>query len=125
MKLNLKLLLLLFGLVAGAVLHPAAARADEALGCYIDTPAYDTFDAHSCFQLGSSSSVAVFKVLGLDDPSQYIHRWSHSSCTGTTCILPISPGQTISVWVQFEDRRSGATDAVAATATYELEPIGF
>lgn len=125
MNIKLNFLVLFLALGFAAIVSPGAALADEAMGCFIDTPAFDTYSMHSCFRLGSQSSVAVFKVFGLDNPAFFRFNWSHSGCSGVTCSIPISPGQTLGAWVQFEDLRSGATDAVAATAYYELEPIGF
>ena len=91
------------------------------MACYIDTPAYDHFNPNACFAVGSSSSVAVFKVQNVNT-SLYDIYWSEPSCTtnSTTCIVSISPGQskTVTAYLYFRPEPEGAF-TYSATAYYE------
>ena len=111
----LAVILVLAGL---ALAGPAAATN---MACYIDTPAYDHFNDNACFAVGTSSSVAVFRVENVNT-SLYTIYWSEPSCTtnSTYCTVSISPGQqkTVTAYLYFNPEPEGAF-TYSATAYYE------
>ena len=93
------------------------------MGCYIDTPAYDTYRADNCFQLGSSPSTVSFKVFLPYTPDYVVWSQPSSSCSGLWCNAPISPGQTVTGYAYWVIDGT-PTGPVSATARYIFEP-GF
>ncbi|MEM9557347.1 MAG: hypothetical protein AAGC60_24020 [Acidobacteriota bacterium] len=93
------------------------------MGCYIDTPAFDTYQADACFHLGTTPSIAAFKVFLPYTPQYVVWSQPSSSCSSVFCSAPISPGQTVygyAYWVI----NNIPTGPVSATARYIFEP-GF
>lgn len=106
-------------LLAGFAMATSAQATN--LACYIDTPAYDTFSPNACFAVGTSSSVAVFKVQNVNT-AYYDIYWSEPSCTTNSvyCTVSISPGQskTVSAYLVFRIEPEGYF-TYTATAYYE------
>ncbi len=102
--------------------NPADKNSSFYMGCYIDTPAWDTYRPNTCYRLwGQQSSVAVFKVFLPYTPQSIVWVTPSSSCSATTCSAPISPGQTVygyAYWVI----NNTPTGPVGATAIYLDEP---
>lgn len=109
---------------AGAVADDTGAvESDKSssfyMGCYIDTPAYDTFTANSCWRLfGSQPTVAVFKVFLPYTPQSVVWFGQVSGCSGIWCTAPISPNQSVSAYAYWVINGT-PTGTVGATATYD------
>lgn len=91
------------------------------MGCYIDSPRFDHFHPDICYQFGTGSSVAVFKVFLPYTPSSVVWLTPSSTCSGLYCTSPISARQTVygyAYWVI----NGTPTGPVAAQAIFEYEP---
>ena len=124
-------LLSLFVVVAVLLLSAGPARANSieqeglVMGCFIDTPAYDTYRENDCYLLGSEPSTAAFKVLNITEPSRYVIDWSVSTCTNPSfCTIPIRPNQNKTVSATVTDLYTGDQAVLSATAHYIFDP-GF
>ncbi len=97
-----------------------SSLASTSMKCFVDTPAYDQYRTGSCFAAGSSrTTTAVFKIDGV--PSNFRIYWSDSRCsqTSSTCMLPISWYQTISLSADVLDLTNNTFSSTSATAHYE------
>ncbi|NJL26402.1 MAG: hypothetical protein HC897_00315 [Thermoanaerobaculia bacterium] len=91
------------------------------MGCYIDSPAFDQYRRDFCFRLGSVGSIVSFRVFLPYQPSYYVWVTPSSSCSSSTCNVPISPGQTIGGYAYWVINGT-PTGPVGAIAEYEYEP---
>lgn len=93
------------------------------MGCFIDTPAYDSFRPDLCVRFGFQPSTVSFQVFLPYTPQAVVWSLPDSSCSGLFCTVPISPGQTVygyAYWVI----NNIPTGPVGATARYYYEPGG-
>jgi len=87
--------------------------------CYVDTIAFDVFTYGYCFNVGNPrTTTAVFRVDNVPSGAQIL--WSNSNCTNnqSTCFVPISQYQSITVTATVLNP-NGTFNQTSATAEYE------
>ena len=89
------------------------------MGCFIDTPAYDSYSDGHCFRLGNQPSVASFRLFIPAHPSSVIW-FDHPECTDVVCDVPIWPGETIEMGAYYIYQGT-PTQGADAVAEYEYE----
>ncbi|SET97737.1 hypothetical protein [Stigmatella erecta] len=97
------------------VLEDVQAAAISYMGCYVDTPALDEISMDRCTAAGRSPTVAVFRFYP-PTPAAQVTWTGHPECTGIECLVPISPGQRITMQVKSYSY-PGSVSFLNATAT--------
>lgn len=94
------------------------------VGCYIDTSAWQQPTAGGCFLVGSTPSSADFYVMSLSSTIGYQITWSSGNCGNSLwCVVPISPGQTVSNTATIKNLITGQTTQASASASYIQSPF--
>jgi len=100
--------------------EPAPMRSGTGIRCFVDTPALDPWQSPNCFNVGfARTTSALFNVFNL--PSNFNVLWSDSRCNEgfTSCSLPISFFQQITVTATVLDLDNGTFVQLTSTASYE------
>ena len=96
-----------------------SAVVESEMDCYIDSPAYDQYTPDYCFRLGTTASIASFRLRPATPACGY-SWYGHPECTTAVCNVPIRPGQTISLGAYYIACSTGVpTLGAGATAEYE------
>lgn len=126
-KLILRALLPALLIASGMGTPQANAQSQTpALGCYVDTPAFDYPAEGYCGGLAPPRRTIVFEVMYRQTPyTRYSYVWTGCSSTSHYCVIqnagsgPGDGGRTYTATVLITDNQTGLTYTSTATATLE------